>query len=188
MRAKCSVFIATSLDGYISRPDGSIDWLNEANASVPEGEDCGYGAFIRTVDVLVMGRNTFELALTFDAWPYESLQVVVLSSHGVAVPEGLAQTVSVSSESPAQLVARLAALGRKHLYVDGGKTIQSFLADDLVDEMTITLIPVLLGAGRPLFGPLQADKRLSLLASRAFEFGFVQNRYRVEAKPAEPRR
>jgi len=180
MRAKCSVFIATSLDGYISRADGSIDWLNRANATVPDGEDCGYGEFIRTVDALVMGRRTFEMALTFDSWPYENTNVVVLSSRQVLIPERLAPMVTSSSETPSDLVSNLTALGHSHLYVDGGKTIQTFLAANLIDEITITVVPVLLGSGRPLFGPLPMDAKLTLLASKAYAFGFVQNTYRVK--------
>jgi dihydrofolate reductase len=182
MRARCSVFIATSLDGYIARLDGSIDWLESANRRVPAGEDCGYGAFMRSVDALVMGRNTFELALTFDPWPYADTKVVVLSSRPVTIPDRLAPTVAASSEAPADLVARLTASGHSHLYVDGGRTIQRFLAAGLIDEMTITLIPVLLGAGRPLFGPLARDIGLTLVSSVAYDFGFVQNRYRVDTR------
>ena len=120
MSAKASVFIATSLDGFIARPDGSIDWLDEANAVVPSGEDCGYNEFMKSVDVLVMGRNTFELALTFDAWPYEDKRVVVLSSKPLMVPVGLPNTVTASSEAPEVLVERLSAEGAQRLYVDGG--------------------------------------------------------------------
>lgn len=179
MTARCSVFIATSLDGFISRTDGSIDWLNEANQRVPPGEDCGYDNFMADVDALVMGRNTFEQVLTFGAWPYGSTPVVVLSQRGIELPADLPPSVSVSSESPAALVARLSENSVKKIYVDGGRTIQSFLAAGLVDDMTITVIPVLLGSGRSLFGPLPGAVHLAHEVSHAFEFGFVQNRYRV---------
>jgi dihydrofolate reductase len=176
---RCSVFIATSLDGFISRPDGSIDWLEEANGLIPAGEDCGYAAFIATVDALVMGRNTFDQVLGFGKWPYGDTPVTVLSDSLRALPAHLPRSVSVSAGAPAALLVRLAAAGRRHVYVDGGVTIQRFLGDGLIDEMTITVVPVLLGAGRPLFGPLPADVRLELLSSRMFPFGFVQSRYRV---------
>lgn len=179
MSAKASVFVATSLDGFIARPDGSIDWLNEANAVVPRGEDCGYAEFIESVDVLVMGRNTFETVLTFDEWPYGDTRVVVLSSRPLSIPAMLPATVSASSESPNMLVERLAAEGARHLYVDGGITIQRFLAAGLIDDITITLIPVLLGRGRPLFGPMENDITLAHAATRTFDFGFVQVKYRV---------
>jgi dihydrofolate reductase len=183
MTAKSSVFIATSLDGYIARGDGSIDWLERANRVVPKDEDCGYGAFIATVDVLVMGRNTFELARRFGTWPYGDLPVVVLSHRDLAIPQSLAGSVSVSHESPRALVSRLSARGAKHLYIDGGLTIQGFLREGLIDALTITVVPVLLGAGRPLFGPLADDVQLVHLSTKAYDFGFVQLNYRV-VKPA----
>lgn len=179
MRAKASVFIATSLDGFIARPDGSIDWLNDANAVVPSSEDCGYNEFMQSVDVLVMGRNTFELALTFDPWPYAGKKVVVLSSRPLTIPASLPNTVCASCESPDVLVERLSAEGTRHLYVDGGITIQRFLAAGLIDDITITLIPVILGQGRPLFGATENDITLVHVTTRTFEFGFVQIKYCV---------
>lgn len=179
MKANGSVFIATSLDGFIARNNGSIDWLNEANESVTPGEDCGYGKFMADVDVIVMGRNTFEQVLSFDSWPYESTPVVVLSQKGISLPSHLPPSVSVSNETPTALAARLTEHGAKKIYVDGGLTIQSFLAAGLIDEITITVIPVLLGSGKPLFGLLPVDVRLVHEDTTAFEFGFVQNRYRV---------
>jgi len=170
MAASCSVFIATSLDGFISRNNGSIDWLNEANKTVPPGEDCGYSKFMADVDALVMGRNTFEQVLTFDSWPYGSTPVSVLSQRGVSLPSNLPPNVSVSSETPSALVARLIEHGAKKIYVDGGLTIQSSLAAGLIDNITITVIPVLLGSGRPLFGPLPTDMRLAHECATAFEF------------------
>lgn len=163
-RPVCSVFVATSLDGYIARPDGSLDWLDAANAVVPEGEDCGFAAFMATVDTIVMGRRTFEQVLTFAEWPYGSTPVVVLSRRGVTPGSDSPDTVSVSAESPRR---------SRRIYVDGGQTIQGFLAAGLIDDLTITVIPVLLRAGRPLFGALRGDLRLDLESTRAFDFGFV---------------
>lgn len=179
MVAKCSVFIATSLDGFIARSDGSIDCLNEANKSVTPGEDCGYGKFMTNVDALVMGRNTFEQVLTFDSWPYGSTPVVVLSHREISFPPNLPQSVSVSNKTPTALVAWLTERGAKNIYVDGGLTIQSFFAAGLINDITITVIPVLLGSGRSLFGPLQTDLRLAHEGATVFDFGFVQSRYRV---------
>jgi dihydrofolate reductase len=177
--AKCSVFIATSLDGFISRTDGRIDWLDDANTRVPASEDCGYAQFMASVDALVMGRHTFELAQSFGEWPYGSTSVVVLSSRMRALPPALPASVSLCDETPATLVARLSGQGMRHLYIDGGVTIRRFIAAGLIDEITITRIPVLIGAGRTLFGPLTADVRLEHLSTRAFDFGFVQSKYRV---------
>lgn len=179
MSVRASVFVATSLDGYIARLDGSIDWLVQANAAVPNGEDCGYKAFMETVDALVMGRNTFEQVLTFGEWPYGDKKVVVLTRKGVAVPEALRQTVSTSSEAPVSLAERLSSAGLQHLYIDGGQTIQSFLRGGLIDELTITAIPILLGEGKPLFGSVRQDVHLAHVSTHAYPFGFVQSKYRV---------
>ncbi len=183
-KAKASVFIATSLDGFIARPDGNIDWLNQANATVPTGEDFGYESFIATIDTIVMGRHTFEQVpteqvLTFDQWPYGDRQVVVLSKTGVVIPQALREHVSVSSELPESLVDRLTAAGAQHLYIDGGQTIQSFLRSGLIQELTITVIPVLLGSGKPLFGSLESDISLQHLMTHAYPFGFIQSKYRI---------
>jgi dihydrofolate reductase len=179
MMTKCSVYIATSLDGFISRRDGDIDWLNHFDALVPEGEDLGYARFISSVDALVMGRNTFEQVLTFGTWPYGDTPVVVLSHQLKALPEDVPETVSLSADEPEKLVQRLSARGWHHLYVDGGLTIQSFLLAGLIDEIIITVIPILLGEGKPLFGPLAKDLELELVESKAFDFGFVQSKYRI---------
>lgn len=179
MTIKCSVFIATSLDGFIAREDGNIDWLNAASAGLPAGEDCGYKLFMSTVDTLVMGRKTFEQVLTFSDWSYDSTPVVVMSQRDIPLRADAAPTVSVSHETPARLVERLAAEGKQHVYVDGGMLIQSFLSAGLIDDLTITVIPVLLGTGRPLFGPAPADVDLSHVSTHVYEFGFVQHVYRV---------
>jgi dihydrofolate reductase len=179
MRPRASAFIATSLDGYIARPDGSIDWLMEAQALIPEGEDCGYLDFMATIDALVMGRHTFERVLTFEEWPYE-IPVYVMSRAPVSIPVGLSSRVRSYQGTPAALLEQLGRSGLLHVYVDGGQTIQSFLSAGLLDDLTVTVVPVLLGAGRPLFGPVAHDVEMTLMQSRAYEFGFVQSNYRVE--------
>ena len=178
MSIKASVFIATSLDGFIARANGDLDWLTGTNSASTE-QDYGYQEFIDTVDTIVVGRNTFEFVLTFDAWPYSGKKVVVLSSKPDAVPPHLVDSVEWLSLAPQRLVERLAAQGATHLYVDGGKTIQGFLRAELIDELTITRVPILIGAGVPLFGPLNHDVRLAHITTRQFESGFVQSKYRV---------
>jgi dihydrofolate reductase len=175
---KASVFIATSLDGFIARANGDLDWLTNAESASTE-HDYGYQEFMDTVDTIVLGRNTFELALTFDTWPYSGKKVVVLSTRPNAIPPHLVDNVEWLSLPPQQLVERLAAQGATHLYVDGGKTIQEFLRASLIHELTITRVPILLGTGIPLFGPLNHDVRLTHIVTRQFENGFVQNKYRV---------
>ena len=179
MSAKVSVYIATSLDGFIARKNGEIDWLDAASATIPEGEDCGFRTFMDTVDVLIMGRKTYEKVLSFGEWPYGNTPVIVLSRTPIVFPNNLLNTVTHSSEKPSALYGRLSNEGAKHLYIDGGITIQRFLAEGLIDEITITLIPVILGEGISLFGSLEDDIRLSPLGTKFYEFGFVQLHYAV---------
>lgn len=178
MDIKCSVFIATSLDGFIARRNGAIDWLTDpSNANA--GEDYGYKEFINSVDTLVMGRKTYELALTFGEWPYTGKKVVVLSSASPKVPEQLSGSVEILSGPPDELVGRLSQRGARHLYVDGGVTIQGFLKAGLIDEMIITQIPILIGDGIPLFGILEQDIRFRLIETKTYQSGFVQSKYQV---------
>jgi dihydrofolate reductase len=174
---KASVFVATSLDGYIARVDGSIDWLEDA--STETGEDYGFRQFFSSVDTLVMGRNTFETVLSFEKWPYGDKPVVVLSSRLARAPEDAPKTVEVMSGAPAEVVQRLSARGAKHLYVDGGLTIQRFLQAGLIQSLTISKIPILLGSGIPLFGPLAKDVRLRHARTQSYPSGLVQSEYEV---------
>ncbi len=173
---KCSVFIATSLDGFIAREDGGIDWLPGPEVAGPD-EDFGYQDFFGAIDAIVMGRNTFELLLTFNEWYYGETPLFVLSSREIVLPQHLPTTVSRISGPPAEVVRLLEERGLQHLYVDGGRTIQEFLRSGLIDEMTITRIPVLLGNGVPLFGSLESDIRLRHIETRSFPGGIVQSRY-----------
>jgi dihydrofolate reductase len=171
---KVSVYIATSLDGFIARRNSDIDWLGGG-----EGDgDYGYSEFISAVNLIVMGRNTYEKVLTFGGWPYEK-KVIVLSSQALVIPQELSGKVESYNLSPSDLLRKLELQDVKHIYLDGGVTIQRFLREGLVAEMTITTIPVLIGEGLPLFGRLDQDVRLELLDSCSFANGFVQNKYRV---------
>ncbi|MGQ3887586.1 dihydrofolate reductase family protein [Legionella sp. CNM-1927-20] len=179
MPIKCSVFIALSLDGFIARKDGAIDWLMKANTQAASTEDGGYHSFIQTVDALVMGRESFAKVLTFEQWPYGNLPVIVLSSKPILIPKHLQDKVSNSSETPKALVKRLADQGFSHLYIDGGITIQRFLAENLIHELTITITPVLIGSGRSLFGYLSHDIQLKHMETKNLSGGFVQIKYRI---------
>lgn len=181
---KASVYIATSLDGFIARKDGTLDWLDEANSVVPEGEDCGFQTFIDSVDTLIMGRKTFEQVLSFGQWGYGRTPVIVLSSNSMSIPPDVPDIVTHSSEQPRALLERLSIEGVEHVYIDGGATIQSFLSDNLIDAITVTVIPVLLGEGISLFGSLEKDINLTHERTKAFEFGFVQTTYLVN-KPED---
>jgi dihydrofolate reductase len=174
---KISVFVGTSVDGFIARPNGGLDFLPPGG-----GEPHGYDEFIATVDAIVIGRNTFETVLGFPAWPYGKKRVVVLSSRPLdlsAVRDGVVEQMG---GAPADIVAKLAATGARHLYVDGGITLQRFLSAGLVDRLVITRVPVLIGEGIPLFGPLPADIRLRHVATRQYPSGLVQSEYAISPR------
>lgn len=181
---QCSVFIATSLDGFIARKNGDLDWLPGSDGATGT-EDYGFHEFFNSIDTLVMGRKTYEQVLTFKQWPYQGKRVVVLSSRFEKIPVKFAQDVEGTSATPKELTQRLSSSGSTHIYVDGGKTIQSFLQADLIQEMTITKIPILLGEGIPLFGTLADDIKLQHVSTRSFESGLVQSKYQVLITAAE---
>lgn len=178
---KFSAFLATSLDGYIADQHHSIAWLEKANERIPKGEDCGYSAFFSSVDALVMGRRTFEQAASFPEWPYGVTPTYVLSRSLARLPNGLPASVSLLSGSPAEISQALSAAGHKHIYVDGGSVVQSFLGAGLLNEITITTIPVTLGGGVSLFGQTSSPVWFTLLRTQSFPFGFVQNTYCVSS-------
>lgn len=177
---RASVFIATSLDGYIARPDGALDWLPGADGSALP-EDHGYDAFFASVDVVVLGRGSFEAVRAFSPWPYDDKPVRVLTHGALELPAALRATVAVRSGTPAEIVEGLAREGFGHAYVDGGRTIQGFLRAGLVQKLTLTRVPVLLGAGIPLFGALPHDVPLLHVRTRALANGLVQSEYEVVA-------
>ncbi|HKN07370.1 MAG TPA: dihydrofolate reductase family protein [Thermoplasmata archaeon] len=173
---KASVFIATSVDGFIARQDGGLDWL-PANG----GEPHGYEEFMATVDAIVIGRKTLETVLAYDSWPYEKKPVIALSATltEVKVPDDA--VCEIMSGPPHQIVARLEKRGVKHIYVDGGVTIRGFLEAGLIQHLTITRVPILLGSGIPLFGVLPHDIRLEHLATQSYSGGLVKSEYRILA-------
>ena len=174
---KCSVFIATSLDGYIARKDGSIDWLESVEPL--EGEDYGYRAFMDGVDTIAVGRNTFDTIARFPSWPYEDKRVVVLTSRPLALPAYAPAGLVTSADDVQMLYSRLEREGACRVYVDGGRTIQQFLSAGWIDDMTITVLPILLGGGIPLFGSMGVEQRLRLVSFREYSNGFLQARYAV---------
>jgi dihydrofolate reductase len=171
---KASVFIGTSLDGFIARLNGSFDFLPAGG-----GEPHGYTEFIATVDAIVMGRNTFETVLTMTPWPYGKKRVVVLSSQPLDLSTVLGGTVEQMSGSPAEIVSKLAASGAHHLYIDGGITIQRFLRAGLIQRVIITRVPVLIGEGIPLFSTLPHDIHLRHIATKQYPSGLVSSEYHV---------
>lgn len=178
MAIQFSVFIATSLDGFIARRNGDIDWLDSGEAAA-DGEDYGYAQFVRTVDCLVMGRKSFEKVMSFDSWSYDGLRVIVLSHTLPSIPAAYADKAELHSGSLDELIEALQADGVQRVYLDGGRTIQHFLRAGLVYDLTITRIPVLLGDGLPLFGALDQDIRLKHIATQTYNNGLVQSSYTV---------
>jgi dihydrofolate reductase len=174
LQVKVSVFIGTSLDGFIARLDGSYDFL-----PADGGEPHGYNEFFASVDALVIGRKTFETVLAFEAWPYEKKRVVVLSSQPINVSAVRGGVVEQMSGDPAEIVAQLAADGVQHIYVDGGITIQRFLRAGLIQHLTITRVPVLIGEGIPLFDKLPHDLQLRHVATREYASGLVKSEYEI---------
>ena len=170
---KASVFVGTSLDGFIARPNGAFDFLS------PSGDEPhGYEEFMATVDAMVIGRNTFEIVLAFETWPYGKKPVFVLSSRSLT-PAPAGAVVEQLSGPPAAIVAQLAARGIEHVYVDGGITIQRFLQAGLIHRLIVTRVPVLIGTGIPLFGPLEGDVQLTHIATRQYASGLVQSEYEM---------
>jgi len=179
---KVSVYIATTVDGFIARPNGDLDWLPGSDGVVdPElsDEDFGYSEFMGSVDVLVMGRNTYELVISSGQWPYGNTKVIVLSSTLKKLSDIAPNTASLKSCTPNELYKELQKSESSHLYIDGGKTIQGFLRANLVNEITITKVPVLIGEGIPLFSKLNKDIKLSHLKTVSYKNGFVQSKYQV---------
>lgn len=179
MDIRCSVFIATSIDGFIARPDGDIEWLHRPEYETAELNGVTYERFIATVDALVMGRKTLEKVSSFPDWPYEGTPVIALSHQPQQIPAHLEGKVEVMAGDVTSLVATLAERGMKHLYIDGGQTIQAFLDAGLVNELIITRIPVLLGQGIPLFSQVGSERELQHIGTYVSDNGFVQSRYQV---------
>jgi dihydrofolate reductase len=173
---KTTIYMGLSLDGFAARPDDGLDFL----PAPPDGDDGGFSAFLATVDVILMGRRTFEVVRSFDGWPYGQTRVIVLSTTDpAALLEGAPPTVSVRAGEPAALLQALEAEGVGHVYVDGPATARRFLELGLIDVLQVTFVPVLIGQGIGLWGPLAADVKLELLGSRALPGGMVECRYSV---------
>jgi dihydrofolate reductase len=169
-----SAFMGVSVDGFIARPNGTLDFLPQNG-----GEPHGYTEFFASIDALVIGRNTFETVLAFPEWPYGKKPVVVLSSRILdfsAVKNGVVEQMS---GTPSQVTAQLAARGFRHVYIDGGITVQNFLRAGLIQRITVTRVPVLIGQGIPLFGSLPHDIKLEHVATQAYASGLVKSEYRV---------
>ena len=171
---KTTVYVGTSLDGFIARKDGDIDWLVKyQNKEVHDS----YNEFINRIDAMVIGRGTFEKVLSFPEWPYEK-KVFVLSTSLKQIPETLNEKAILTTMKPAELLNYLSDKGFSNIYIDGGKVIQSFLREDLVDELIITKVPELIGTGIPLFGYLDNDLRFEHIKTNIYSDGLVKSQYK----------
>ena len=171
-----SVFIGASVDGFIARTDGALDFLPPDG-----GEPHGYKEFFASIDALVIGRKTFETVLAFPEWPYGEKLVIVLSSQPLDLSRARGARVEQMQGSPREIISKLQGRGIRHIYVDGGVTVQRFLREGLIQRLIITRVPVLIGHGIPLFGALQGDIRLEHVGTQAYASGLVKTEYRVIA-------
>jgi dihydrofolate reductase len=171
---KTAAYTGTSLDGYIAKKDGDIDWLTQfENQEVNQN----YEEFISMIDAIVIGRGTFEKVLTFPSWPYQK-KVFLLSNHIKQIPTSLKEKVIILSMEPKKLLDYLSNKGFSNIYIDGGKVIQSFLKENLIDELIITRVPILIGSGISLFGELDNDLKFKHIQTNVYSNGLVKSKYK----------
>lgn len=183
---KCSVFIATSVDGFIAKVDGSVDWLHTAGnpeAEMGDQADMGFNDYISSIDCMIMGRKCMDVIsnmnLTPEQWPYGETRIVVLSNTITEAPDNMKGKVELYSGDLNALISQLESEGFKHAYIDGGTTIQGFLKLKLIQEITISRAPIILGEGISLFGKSNQGVKLVQAESKAFPNDFIQVRYKV---------
>ena len=172
-------YIATSLDGYIARQNGELDWLEREEWADPDGSDYGFKSFMSSLDAMVMGKNTFLKVLEIGQWIYGDLPVYIASSTLLEkdIPSHLAKTVKPVNGTATEIAQRISDMGKKNIYVDGGMILQNFIREGILNELTVTVMPILIGTGIPLFGSLDQDVKVKLLSTVHFKSGVVQNYY-----------
>lgn len=197
MRIRASVYIAVSIDGFISRRNGAIDFLDEFHARLPplhasdnivgDEIDFGYESFMKDIDHIIMGRETFAKVLSFPSWPYDKSVSVLSESSALQIPSALRDRVMQRSGPPATILEELSECGVKHVYVDGGNTIQRFINANCVDNLIISTVPVIIGSGRRLFGDVLEveDQWLELDYCKKYRGGLTQSKYRLRSKVAQ---
>ena len=175
-----TIYVGMSIDGFIARPDHTVDFLEVEPA--PE-DDMGFAAFMASIDVLVMGRNTYEFVMgAAPEWPYGELRVVVLTTRELTVPDAIADRVSAWSGHPATLLDELSAAGHNHAYIDGGSVAQQFLSAGLISQLILTSVPILIGQGVRLFGDLPGDVLLDHQATKTYANGMFQTTYDIRSQ------
>lgn len=171
-RPKISIYIATSIDGYIARKDGSLDWLDRVGGF---DEDYGFQKLLDSIDAVILGRGTYEIAAGVTDWPYKGKKIVVLSHSLKTVRE----EAEIFRGDLTELVSQLHSEGIKHIWIDGGVTISQFLNLGLVDFMTLSVIPILLGNGIPLFNVIGKEITCRLVSSLSYPSGLAQLNYEI---------
>lgn len=184
---KCSVFIATSLDGFIARNNGSVDWLHTSgkpDADMRDQADMGFNDYLSSIDCIIMGRKCMEVIsnmnLTADQWPYGDKRIIVLSNTLSQAPENMKGKIELYSGDLTQLIEKLENEGHEHAYIDGGKTIQSFIQLGFIKELTISKAPIILGEGIPLFDKMNSNIELTQAKSMAYPNDFIQIKYTIK--------
>jgi dihydrofolate reductase len=171
-RPKISIYIATSIDGYIAKKDGNLDWLQYGHLG---DEDYGFKKFINSIDTLILGRNTYQVVSGFEEWPYKGKRVVVLS-HTL---KDVRKEAELFCGQLTDLLSKLYSENVRHIWVDGGITASKFLEDGLVDELTISIIAMVLGNGIPLFSTMNQEHKCRLISTHSYPSGLVQLKYEV---------
>lgn len=173
--SKNSVYIATSLDGYIADREGGLGWLEMV--SDKEGDDMGYGAFMERIDALVMGRKTFETVRSFDGpWPYDK-PVYVLSRSLDRLPRVDGAELRLLNGGLDHILETIHRAGHERLYIDGGATVQHFLREDRIDELIVTRFPIILGGGTALFDNTKRPLTFEHLDTKVYLGQLVQSHY-----------
>lgn len=170
------VYIAASIDGYIAKEDGNLDWLTDIPN--PDNSDYGFSEFMNEIDAIIMGRKTFEVVLGFGEWSYTK-PVYVLSNTLSQVPDRLKDKAEIIKGDLKEIIINLKKKGIKNLYIDGGNTIQNFLKLNLIDELIITRIPILLGSGIPLFSASASEFKLNHIKTEILSNSLVKSKYKV---------
>ena len=190
---KCSMFIAPSVDGFIAKEDGGVDWLETVGDSVSKIDEKSelmkyfndsFKNYMKSIDCMIMGRKLMEVLSSFnlspEQWPYGDIRIIAISDTLNKVPKNLSKYVEMYSGSIPTLISKLEKQGYKKAYIDGGITITSFFNLGLINEITLTLAPILLGRGIPLFGNFSKQIKLTDAKATAFPNNFIELKYKVK--------
>lgn len=173
------VYLGCSLDGFIARKDGAVDFLDAVDPA-PEDEDYGWHDYISGIDALIMGRNSYDMVLGFGQWHYGNRKVMVLTTRDIEIPDFIEGEIIPFEGKPEDAIAHMNGLGCENIYVDGGKVVQDFINAELVDELIITIVPIIIGEGIPLFANINVEKRLDLKNVTKYDNGLLSLHYSLK--------